>query len=147
MSAIKVEWKGAMRFDGFDADGRLVTMDASAVYGGRNEGVRPMELMLIALAGCTGIEVGNAMNKMHLPYETFEITAEADRRQEIPQVFTAIRVHYTVTGPEVTLQKFLKAFELGAVKYCSVANMMKQACEVAYSFTLNGETHTYPVAG
>jgi putative redox protein len=133
-----------MRFDGFDAARPSGAM-AVRVYGGRNEGVRPMELMLIALAGAR-LEVGNAMNKMHLPTRPSRSRPKADRARD-PQVFTAIRVHYTVTGPEVTLQKFLKAFELGAVKYCSVANMMKQACEVAYSFTLNGETHTYPVAG
>jgi len=143
MHTVNVDWKGKMRFDGTDADGHLVTMDASAVYGGNNEGIRPMELLLIALAGCTAIEVGNAMNKMRLPYETFSVQVEADRRDEIPQIFTEIRVHYIVTGEGLRPEKFRKAFEIGAIKYCSVANMVKKACAVVYSFTVNGEHHTY----
>jgi len=106
-----------------------------------------MELMLIALAGCTAIEVCNAMNKMRMAFDSFDVSVEADRRDEIPQVFTTVRVHYEVTGPSLPLDRFLKIFELGAIKYCSVANMMKQACEVVYSFTLNGERHDYPAAG
>ncbi len=147
MNTVNVEWKGKMRFDGRDAEGRVVTMDASAVYGGNNEGIRPMELMLLSLAGCTGIEVCNAMNKMRLPYDTFGVSVEAERREAVPQVFTTIRVHYAVTGEALTLPKFVKAFELGAVKYCSVANMVKQACVVSYSFSLNGERHEYSPAG
>ncbi|WP_428560349.1 MAG: OsmC family protein [Solidesulfovibrio sp. DCME] len=143
MYTVNVDWKGKMRFDGTDADGRVVAMDASAIYGGNNEGVRPMELMLISLAGCTAIEVCHAMNKMRLSYDSFAVHVEADRREEIPQVFTVIRVHYVVTGQGLSLEKFRKAFELGAIKYCSVANMVKKACEVAYAFSVNGERHEY----
>ena len=147
MYTVNVQWKGKMRFDGQDADGRVVTMDASPVYGGNNEGVRPMELMLISLAGCTAIEVCNAMNKMRIPFDGFQVAVEAERREEIPQVFTVVRVHYVVAAPTLTLERFLKVFELGAIKYCSVANMVKQACEVRYSFTLNGVEHVYQPAG
>lgn len=143
MGAVTVSWKENMRFIGMDGDKNSVTMDASAVYGGKGQGVRPMELLLMSLAGCTGIEVANAMNKMRIPYSSFEITAESDRREEIPQVFTAIRVRYCVEGEGLTEAKFRKAFELGALKYCSAANMIKQACEVRYSYTINGETYEY----
>lgn len=147
MYTVNVQWKGQMRFDGTDAEGRVVAMDASAVYGGANEGIRPMELMLISLAGCTGIEVGHAMNKMRLGYDSFAISVEAERQEAIPQVFTVIRVHYAVTGEGLTLEKFRKAFELGAIKYCSVANMVKQACAVAYSYSVNGQRQEYLPAG
>ena len=146
MGSINVSWKENMRFIGADADNNAVTMDASAVYGGKGQGVRPMELLLISLAGCTGIEVANAMNKMRVPYTSFEITAEADRREEVPQVFTAIRVCYHVEGEGLTEAKFRKAFELGAVKYCSVANMIKQSCPIRYSYVINGEAYTYASA-
>lgn len=143
MGAIKVSWKDNMRFIGADADNNIVTMDASAVYGGKGQGVRPMELLLISLAGCTGIEVANAMNKMRVPYTSFEITAEADRREEIPQVFTAIYVCYRVDGKGLTEVKFRKAFELGAVKYCSVASMLKQSCSIHYSYIINSVVYKY----
>ena len=85
------------------------------------------------------------MNKMRLAYEAFDVAVEAERRDEIPQVFTSIRVHYTVLGQTLHLAKFLKAFELGAVKYCSVANMLKQVCALSYSFSINGKRYAYPV--
>lgn len=145
MAKIHVEWKGNMLFEGTDADGHNVMMDASAVYGGSNQGIRPMDMLLISLAGCTGIEVGHAMNKMRIPYDTFTIAADAKRREEIPQVFTEIFVEYTVNGEGLTLAKFVRAFELGAIKYCSAANMIKEASKVHYSFVINGERHTYPL--
>jgi putative redox protein len=145
MNTVCVKWMGKMCFNGLDTDGRIVPMDASAVYGGNNEGIRPMDLLLISLAGCTAIEVCNAMNKMRLVYDSFDVTVEADRQEEIPQVFTLVRLHYAVQGQNVTLDKFQRAFELGALKYCSAANMIKKACDIAYSFTVNGERREYPV--
>lgn len=145
MAKIHVEWKGKMVFEGRDSDGHSVVMDASAIYGGDNQGVRPMEMLLISLAGCTGIEVGHAMNKMRLEYSAFSITADAVRREEVPQIFTEINVEYTVEGQGISLDRFLRAFELGAVKYCSVANMLKACSKINYSFILNGQRHTYPL--
>lgn len=145
MSKIQVEWKGNMLFEGTDSDGHSIVMDASAIYGGSNQGVRPMEMLLISLAGCTGIEVGHAMNKMRFAYSSFSIAVEAQRREEIPQIFTDIHVEYQVCGEGLTLAKFVRAFELGAVKYCSVANMIKAASTVTYSFVINGERHSYPL--
>ena len=145
MPMINVEWKGNMLFEGRDSDNRPVIMDASAIYGCNNAGVRPMELLLISLAGCTGIEVGHALNKMRVPFTEFKISADAVRREEIPQIFTEINVEYTVSGEGVTLEKFVRAFELGAVKYCSVANMLKVASRISYSFVVNGEHHAYPL--
>ena len=146
MPKIHVEWKGNMIFEGKDSDGHSLVMDASAIYGGSNQGVRPMEMLLISLAGCTGIEVGHAMNKMRLEYTSFNISADAVRREEIPQIFTEINVEYVVEGEGISLDRFVRAFELGAVKYCSVANMLKACSKINYSFILNGQRHTYPLS-
>ena len=145
MSTIRVEWKGNMVFEGKDSENRSVIMDASTIYGGRHEGVRPMELLLISLAGCTGIEVGHALNKMRIPFTQFHIEVDAVRREEIPQIFTEINVEYVIEGKGLTVKKFLRAFELGAVKYCSVANMLKAASQIRYSFVVNGERCVYPL--
>ena len=145
MSKIHVEWKGNMIFEGKDSDGHSIVMDASAIYGGSNQGMRPMEMLLVSLAGCTGIEVGHAMNKMRLEYTAFSITADAVRREEVPQIFTEINVEYTVEGQNISLDRFVRAFELGAVKYCSVANMLKACSKINYSFILNGQRHSYPL--
>lgn len=147
MYKVNVEWNGKMRFTGTDADGRSLVMDAAEIYGGEGNGIRPMEMFLISLAGCTGIEVGNVMNKMRLDYDTFEISVEAGKAETVPHVFTDIHVHYTVCGKGITMAKFLKAFEIGAIKYCSVANMVKKACPVTYTCSVNGEEHTYSASG
>lgn len=141
MYKVNVEWNGKMRFTGTDADGRELVMDAAEVYGGEGNGIRPTEMLLISLAGCTGIEVGNVMNKMRLAYDSFEISVEAEKAETVPHVFTEIHVHYAVSGKDITLAKFLKAFQIGAVKYCSVANMIKQACPITYTCSINGEQH------
>ncbi|NTW87661.1 MAG: OsmC family protein [Desulfobulbaceae bacterium] len=143
MYKVNVEWNGKMRFDGTDAEGRCVVMDAAEVYGGEGKGARPTELLLISLAGCSGIEVGNVMNRMRLLYDTFKIAVEAEKAETVPHVFTEIRVHYTVNGQGITAEKFIKAFEIGALKYCSVANMVKKSCPVTYSYSINGENFVY----
>lgn len=141
MYKVNVEWNGKMRFIGMDADGRKLVMDAAEVYGGEGNGIRPMEMFLISLAGCTGIEVGNVMNKMRLSYDRFEISVEAKKAETVPHVFTQVQVHYTICGENISFEKFLKAFEIGAVKYCSVANMVKQACPIIYTCSINGQEY------
>lgn len=147
MYKVNVEWNGKMRFTGTDADGRSLVMDAAEVYGGEGNGIRPTEMFLISLAGCTAIEVGNVMNKMRLAYDTFEISVEAEKAETVPHVFTEIHVHYAVSGKGITMAKFIKAFEIGAVKYCSVANMVKKACPITYTCSVNGEEHTCSANG
>ena len=71
--------------------------------------------------------------------------ADAVRRDEVPQIFTEINVEYTVEGQSISLDRFVRAFELGAVKYCSVANMLKACSKINYSFILNGQRHSYPL--
>ena len=82
---------------------------------------------------------------MRVPYTRFAISVDAVRREEIPQIFTEINVEYAVDGEAVTVEKFVRAFELGAVKYCSVANMLKAASRINYSFVVNGERRHYPL--
>lgn len=147
MQAITIQWKGRMRFDGRDGAGHIVAMDSSKAGGGDEAEVRPMELLLIALGGCTSMSVRRVMERMHLDYEGFEMQVEGDRKEEPPQIFTAIRLSCTVTAPGLSMERFLKAFELGALKYCPVGHMVKPACPLSYTVILNGQRHEYPAAG
>ena len=144
MLKVNLTWNEKMKFTGTDVDGRTVVMDAAEVYGGEGKGIRPMELLLMSLAGCTAIEVGNVMNKMRLGYTRFDIEVEAEKAETVPHVFTEIRVHYILEGEGISPEKFIKAFEIGGLKYCSVANMIKQACPVLYTATVNGTTQDCP---
>jgi len=142
MAKINVCWEGNMNFRGYDSDNREILMDATESYGGQGKGTRPMQLMLISLGGCTGIEVGHILNKMRVSYEEFKVEVEGERAETIPKVFTKIKVKYIIKGEAVTRQKFEKALKLGSV-YCSAANMIKQACPIEYEYELNGILYKY----
>lgn len=142
MAKIAVKWETNMNFRGFDSDGRDVLMDASAIYGGLDKGIRPMQLLLITLGGCAAIEVGNVLNKMHIPYEQFEVEVEGERAETIPQVFTGISVKFIIKSPDLSKEKLGKAIKLGS-SYCSAANMIKKACPIEYIYDLNGQLDKY----
>lgn len=142
MANIKVIWEGNMNFRGYDSDNREVLMDAAEAYGGQNNGIRPMQLMLISLGGCTGIEVGHVLNKMRVPYDEFKVEVKGERAETIPKVFTSIQVKYIIKGEAVTKEKMEKAIKLGET-YCSAANMIKQACPIEYQYEVNGVLYNY----
>ena len=108
MLKVNLTWNEKMKFTGTDVDGRTVVMDAAEVYGGEGKGIRPMELLLMSLAGCTAIEVGNVMNKMRLGYTRFDIEVEAEKAETVPHVFTEIRVHYILEGEGISLKNSSK---------------------------------------
>ncbi|MFZ7101821.1 MAG: OsmC family protein [Peptococcaceae bacterium] len=142
MAVIKIKWEGNMNFRGYDSENREVLMDAAEIYGGLNNGIRPMQLMLISLGGCTAIEVGNVLNKMRVSYEEFKVEVQGDRADTIPKVFTRIKVKYIIKSGDVTPEKLTRAIKLGG-EYCSAANMLKQACPVVYEYELNGTVYKY----
>lgn len=143
MATVKVQWEGNMNFRGYDSDNREVMMDAAQVYGGLDQGIRPMQLMLISLGGCTAIEVGHVLNKMRLPYDKLNVEVSGERAETIPKVFTSIKIKYIFKGESLTTQKIEKAIKLGASVYCSAANMIKQACPIDYEYELNGTLYKY----
>ncbi|HHT36304.1 MAG TPA: OsmC family protein [Firmicutes bacterium] len=109
-----------------------VTMDSSAQHGGEGSGVSPMEMVLAALAGCSGMDVVSILNKKRVAYSGISISVEGERADEHPRVFTKINVVYTFTGEN--LEDKRKALEdsvrLSMEKYCSVAGMVDKTAEI-----------------
>lgn len=141
MAKVVVKWEDNMNFRGFDSDGRDVLMDAAAIYGGLDKGIRPMQLMLIALGGCASIEIGNVLNKMRIAYEEFKVELEGERAETVPQVFTSISMKFIVKSKDLSQEKLERAIKLGE-SYCSAASMIKKACPIAVSYDLNGISYT-----
>jgi len=108
-----------------------VVMDTAKEIGGNDAGPRPMELMLIALAGCTGMDVISILEKMHVKYNDFRIEITANKSSEHPKVYTKIFIKYRIWG-EVPEDKLISAIELSQVKYCSASAMIKKAAEITY---------------
>ncbi|QQS30136.1 MAG: OsmC family protein [Sphingobacteriales bacterium] len=121
-------------FQAKGSSGVLVNIDASSNIGGHEAGARPMELILMGLAGCSAIDVIQILRKQKLEMEDIDIKVKAERvPDEIPSVFKKIHVHFVIKG-ELPLNKVSRAIALSIDKYCSVTAMLRHSVEITHSF-------------
>lgn len=134
---IKVKWTGKMAFTGENPSGHVVKMDASEKMGGEDTGARPTELLLNAVAGCTGIDIISILKKMRLDPTSLDIVVKGNRAQDHPKSFTTIYIDYALAGnlPE---DKVVRAITLSKDKYCSVAHSLN--AQIIASYSINGVT-------
>ena len=121
-----VQWKENMTFVGLPDSGFPVQMDADAYFGGTNNGVRPMEMVALGLAGCTGMDVISILQKKRQQVTQFEVRVNAPRSPDHPKVFTRALITYIVTGKNVDEVAVLRSIELSITKYCPVQFMLAQ---------------------
>jgi len=114
-------------FIGESGSGHCVVMDGPAELGGRNLGVRPMEMLLLGLGGCASFDVVSILKKARQPIESCEAVLEAERAGEIPKVFEKIRLHFLVKGKNLSPSQVARAVQLSAEKYCSAGVMLQRA--------------------
>ena len=122
-----VQWKENMTFIGMPDSGFPVQMDADSSFGGSNQGVRPMEMVALGLAGCTGMDVISILRKKRQQVTQFEVQVNAPRSPEHPKVFTRALITYIVTGRNVDESAVLRSIELSITKYCPVQVMLSLA--------------------
>jgi putative redox protein len=132
----RVKWVEAMTFVGESGSGHSVVMDASPEIGGRDLGVRPMEMLLLGLGGCTAVDVVLILRKGRERVTDCAIELEAERAPTDPQVFTRIRLKYRVTGHELDRAKVERAVALSAEKYCSASAMLGRTAEITHEIEL-----------
>lgn len=125
-----------MAFLGEAGSGHAVVMDGSPEYGGRNIGIRPMELLLVGLAGCTAFDVVHILRKGREEVADCVVEVSAERAAEDPKVFTAIHLDYRVKGAKLTETKVERAIALSKEKYCSASIMLGQVAKITHSFTV-----------
>ena len=125
-----------MTFVGESESGHSVVMDGAAESGGRNLGIRPMEMMLLGMGGCTAFDVVSILKKSRQPIVDCEVELEAQRAEEIPKVFTRIHAHFIVSGKGLDSKKVKKAVELSADKYCSASRMLEKTAEITHDFEI-----------
>ncbi|MCK9424498.1 MAG: OsmC family protein [Ignavibacteriaceae bacterium] len=113
-----------------------ITMDGPEEFGGSNAGVRPKELLLIALGGCTGSDVAAILGKKKVKLDGFEMNITSEVADEHPQVFTKIHIEYVFQGKNLPKEPIEKAIELSQTKYCSVTKMLEKAMEVTHSYKI-----------
>ncbi|MGB9742943.1 MAG: OsmC family protein [candidate division WOR-3 bacterium] len=129
-----VRWTAGMQFVGVSGSGHALVMDTSAEHGGSDTAPTPMELLLVALAGCTGMDVVSLLKKMRVNFQTLEIRIQGERRTEHPRIFTGIELEYLVYGTGIDQDAVRRAVELSMEKYCSVSAMVKPACPVKWTY-------------
>lgn len=113
-----------------------VPMDGPENFGGSDAGTRPKELILLALAGCTGSDVAVILQKKKINLEGFEINISAEVQETHPQVFTKIDLEYVFYGENIPKEAVERAIELSMNTYCSVTAMLKKAVEITHSFRI-----------
>jgi len=135
----RIKWLDHMTFVGESASGHCVVMDGPPEHGGRNLSVRPMEMVLLGLGGCTAFDVVNILQKARQPVTDCVVELDAERADEIPAVFTRIQVKYLVRGRSLSKQHVKRAVELSAEKYCSVSMMLAKTVEITHNFEIIDE--------
>jgi putative redox protein len=129
-----VVWKGGLSFEASrEASGFSVPLGA----GPADDGFRPMELLLTALAGCTGMDVISILQKKRQVVTAFEVRVHGDRAENHPKVYTRITVEYAVTGRKVEREAVGRAVELSETKYCSVMAMLRRAAPIETKITVS----------
>jgi putative redox protein len=128
-------WKQKMQFDAV-VNGHHILMDAVPEAGGEDRGPRPKELMLAALAGCTGIDVVSILNKMRVNYDSFDIEIEADVTEEHPKHYHKMHIIYLFSGNELDPEKLKKAVDLSQERYCGVSAVYKKSMDLTYEIKI-----------
>ncbi|MCL5959127.1 MAG: OsmC family protein [Chloroflexi bacterium] len=136
MEEAKVTLLDAMQFRGVGPSGQTLVMDAAEDVGGQGKGPRPLELLLLALGGCTGMDVISILRKMRLDVKGYEIGLQAERAPEHPRVYTSINVEHVIRGRGITPEAVERAIELSDTKYCSVGAMMRKAVPITTSYRI-----------
>ena len=127
--SIRTEWKGNMTFEA-DINGHKITMDAPVEGGGNNLGPGPKKLQLVALSGCTGMDVVSILKKMRVDIEKCSIEVQGDVTDDHPKQYYKMHVIYEFTGKDLPLDKIEKAVKMSEETYCGVEALYRKAIEV-----------------
>jgi putative redox protein len=123
-----------MSFVGESGSGHAVVMDGAPEFGGRNLGMRPMEMLLLGLGGCSSFDVVLILQKSKQQVLDCEVLMEAERADKDPKVFTRIHLHFVVSGRNLSPEKVERAVKLSAEKYCSASIMLGKTAEITHDF-------------
>ncbi len=132
----RVKWVDGAMMVGESGSGHAVVMDGPPDFGGRNLGIRPMEMLLLGLGGCTQFDVLLILRKGRHEVTGCEVELEAERAESEPKVFTRIHIHYRVTGPKLTGKAVERAVRLSAEKFCSASIMLGATAEVTHDYEI-----------
>jgi len=132
----RVKWVEDLQFVGESGTGHTIVMDGPEELGGHGTGMRPMELLLLGMGGCTSFDMVQMLKKGRQDIRDCVVEIDSERSSEIPKVFTKIHVHYIVTGKDLKEAQVKRAVELSTQKYCSASIMLGETAEIAHDYEI-----------
>ncbi|MGD2074139.1 MAG: OsmC family protein [Gammaproteobacteria bacterium] len=132
----RVKWVQDATFVGESGSGHAIVMDGPPEHGGRNLGVRPMEMLLLGMGGCTAFDVVHILRRSRQEVSDCVAEIEAERAVEEPKVFTKIHVHFIVTGRGLSEKRVARAVDLSAQKYCSASIMLGKTAQITHDYEI-----------
>jgi putative redox protein len=132
----KITWLNGRTFVGESGSGHAIVMDGAPENGGRNLGVRPMEMMLLGLGGCTAFDVVMILEKSREKVTGCEVSLEAERASEDPKVFTHVKMIYKLKGENLKPAAVERAIKLSAEKYCSASKMFEKTATIEHEWVV-----------
>ncbi len=135
-TSIKLNWQEQMSFEA-EIDKFRINIDAGPDHGGQGSGPRPKPLMLVALAGCTGMDVVGMLKKMRIELSDFNIEVEGEMRDDFPKDFLSMHITYHFTGKNLPKDKLEKAVNLSQEKYCGVTATLQKAIKITHDIQIH----------
>ncbi len=132
----RVKWVQDVTFLGESGSGHAVVMDGPPEDGGRNLGVRPMEMLLLGMGGCTAFDVVHILKKARQPISDCVVELSAERADSPPKVFTKIHAHFIVSGKGLAEVQVKRAVTSSAEKYCSGSIMLGKMAQISHDFEI-----------
>lgn len=130
----RIKWINDAQFVGESGSGHSVVMDGPPDSGGRDTGIRPMEMLLLGVGGCSAFDVVHILRKGRHPITDCEVSITADRVDSVPKVFSSIHLHFVVTGKGLKDAAVERAVQLSAEKYCSASIMLGKTARITHDF-------------
>lgn len=132
----EINWQGDVVFEGVPDSGHKITIDGPPEFGGQDKGVRPMELLLLGLGGCTSFDMVHILKKTRVDLKSCRTQITAERTDHPPKVFSKIHIHYIVEGQGIKESAVQRAINLSAKKLCSAQIMLGKTAEITHSFDI-----------
>lgn len=132
----RIQWHENAVFIAESGSGHAVVVDGPAEIGGRNLGVRPMELMLMSVGSCSAVDIVQILKKARQPVTGCEVAVDGTRADTDPKVFLRIHLHFIVSGRGLSENHVRRAVQLSAEKYCSASIMLKASAEVTHDYEI-----------
>jgi len=136
MSKAKVTYVNGMQFVGEADSGHAIVMDGTPEVGGKNTGLRPTELLLIGLGGCSGMDVVSILKKKKQAVSGLEINVNGQKAESYPQKFTEIEIEFIIKGKNISEEAVKRAVQLSMDKYCSVKATLEGSAKIDYAYKI-----------